>query len=222
MAIGGGGSRPYTPKKPDPEELDVESLFNEFKNLQRRNKWLKGVRLELSPEITERGESAHFEPDYMDQDPVSGEFFMRPSKIKFFLPSLRGAYEASKGTPRTAVGGSTGGQAIKHTDFTKYVKAVLRHEAGHAWQMEQNRIRDIPQFGEETQIKPPKGRASYIDVPQHGKTFNILNRMLAGSGAEALLPKIGLPPEITRARWQQMGKTSPGTEITLPILRGRG
>ena len=226
MAAGVGGDRPYTPKEPDPDELNAESLFNEFKNLQRRNKWLQGVRLELNPDAPERGEAGHFQRDYMDQDPASGEFFMRPPTIRLFLDSLRRGYEASRGAPRAA-----GGQPTRSQDFTKYVKATLRHEAAHAWQMEQNRIKaetaNIPpeqrrDFGDEPQLKPTKGRAAYIDVPAHGKLFNVLNRMLAGSGAEALLPKIGLPREFWHAQRSQNLPPMPSSEHPGIIIGGKG
>lgn len=217
MAAGIGGARPYTPKKPDPNELDAESLFSEYQNLQRRNKWLRGVRLDLLPFASEGGESGHFRPDYMEQDPSTGKFFMESPAIKLFLPSLRRAFESTKAEPRVA------GHPYRHRDFTKYVKAILRHEAAHANQMQQNRLRGIPEFGEPPLKKPIKGRASYVDVRQHGVLFNILNRILAGAGSEALLPSIGLPHELARARWQQsLRTTGKDAKINLPVWGGRG
>ena len=205
MGAGTGGDRPYTPKEPDPDELNTESLFNEFKNLQRRNKWLKGVRLELNPETPEGGESAHFDP-YGDTP-----------TMRLFLPNLRRGYEVIKGRERIA------GHPYQRRDFTKHVRAVLRHEAAHAWQMEQNRIRGIDSFSDEPTKKAPPGRRAYIETSQHGEIFNLLNRMLGGVGAEPLLPSIGLPHELARARWQQsLRKTGPGAEMMLPVLGGKG
>ena len=220
MGAGSGGSRPYAPKKPDPGELDAEALFNEYANLQRRNKWLRGVRLDLQGVPAPRGEAGHFEQDYMDQDPESGEFSMRPSVIKLFLPELRRGYEASRASPQTAHGQST--YTRRSRDLTAYARAVLRHEAAHAWQMEQNRIRGVDEFGEKPQTKPTKGRHAYINTPQHGELYNILNRRLAGSGSEPELPSIGLPPEFSSARERQPAKTAVrGLHPGWPVV-GRG
>ena len=171
--------------------LDTEEIYKAFEDLQSKNKWLKEVNLEISSEMPKGGSSGHWISGYKDQ----------PGIIRLFLPALRKNFETEKSRPRAARKQPKRQEYAKQrstADFTKYVKATLRHEAAHAWHSQQRRIKGIE---DEAQTKFTEGRAAYLDDPGHGKYYNILNRMLAGSGSEPVFSKIGLPPLIEQDYW---------------------
>lgn len=206
----GAGARPRALQKPDKDRLNAESLFAEWRKLQRRHKLLRDVRLELT---SKKGDvDAYFMSDNVVAGPggFPDQVSLGPT-VRLFLPSLRETHEASSGFPRFR--GAR--QTATGRDLTKYAKSVLRHEAAHA--LNRLAVKDRPVLPREATEKSrlfQVGADVEFPASAHMKNFQLLNRMLGGAAQEPSFSNIGLPPDLARRVLENMGAVqgSPGIQ----------
>ena len=168
-------------------EVDLEDLLEAYKVLQKRyGKSLKDVKLVLNTDEVPAFIGGP-QPGLAQYIPASKD--TGSARIELSLPAIKRSFEARASRPRQQ------GERYTPRKLDAFTKSILRHEVGHVRDFRQTEITGKQSRTPKKEQITPKSRLNIQDFP-HGLRFQIINRAMAGFGAEPTFEKIGLPLEL--------------------------